>query len=136
MKVRSARIESSPKLMIIPMIDIIFFLLVFFMMSTLNMVHQKALSVDLPKAMTANQMENKTTSITLLADGMIQIDETIVSKAEMKNSVMQKLQENNEMAVVLRADKLTEHGKVIEVMDTLKEVGVKKLAIAAEKKGT
>lgn len=100
------------------------------------MVHQKALPVDLPKAMTANQMENKTTSITLLADGMIQIDETIVSKAEMKNSVMQKLQENNEMAVVLRADKLTEHGKVIEVMDTLKEVGVKKLAIAAEKKGT
>ena len=70
MKVRSARIEPSPKLMIIPMIDIIFFLLVFFMMSTLNMIHQKALPVDLPKAITVNQMERKTTSITLLADQM------------------------------------------------------------------
>ena len=136
MKTRSARIESSPKLMIIPMIDIIFFLLVFFMMSMTNMVYQKALAVDLPPAMTAKHMEKKTTAITLLANGMIQVDESIVSKEELKNSVKQKLKDNQELAVVLRADKVAEHGKVIEVMDALKAAGVKTLAIAAERKGT
>ena len=81
-------------------------------------------------------MEKKTTAITLLANGMIQVDESIVSKEELKNSVKQKLKDNQELAVVLRADKVAEHGKVIEVMDALKAAGVKTLAIAAERKGT
>ncbi len=50
--------------------------------------------------------------------------------------MIHKIHENKDSAVVLRADKIVEHGKVVEVMDALKEAGVKKLAIATEKKGS
>ena len=53
MKLRERRIVENPRLMIIPMIDIIFFLLVFFMMSTMFMVEQKVLPVVLPAASAA-----------------------------------------------------------------------------------
>lgn len=53
MKLRSLRTQRQPRLMIIPMIDIIFFLLVFFMMSTLYMVEQRTIPVNLPQAAAA-----------------------------------------------------------------------------------
>ena len=53
MKLRERRISENPRLMIIPMIDVIFFLLVFFMMSTMFMVEQKVLPVTLPAASAA-----------------------------------------------------------------------------------
>ena len=48
MKIRERRFSENPRLMVIPMIDIIFFLLVFFMMSTMFMIEQKVLPVVLP----------------------------------------------------------------------------------------
>lgn len=136
MKVRSARIQSSPKLMIIPMIDIIFFLLVFFMMNTLDMIHQKTLPIDLPQAKSVQQADNLPLSVTILADGRISMEETIVSFDELSQNMIHRIHENKDSAVVLRADKIVEHGRVVEVMDVLKEAGVKKLAIATEKKGS
>lgn len=136
MKVRSARIQSSPKLMIIPMIDIIFFLLVFFMMNTLDMIHQKTLPIDLPQAKSVQQADNLPLSVTILADGRISMEETIVSFDELSQNMIHRIHENKDSAVVLRADKIVEHGRVVEVMDILKEAGVKKLAIATEKKGS
>lgn len=56
MKLKSLMFEKKPKIMIIPMIDIIFFLLVFFMVSMLTMVSQKSIDLNLPKASTS-QME-------------------------------------------------------------------------------
>ena len=52
MNLQSFRMKSKPEFMIIPMIDIIFFLLVFFMMNSLQTIAQKALSVQLPQATT------------------------------------------------------------------------------------
>ena len=53
MKLESMNVEKKPKIMIIPMIDIIFFLLVFFMMSMLSMVVQKSINLNLPQTATA-----------------------------------------------------------------------------------
>ena len=53
MRLRDRRAFEKPEVMIIPMIDIMFFLLVFFIMSTLYMVNLKTVDVNLPKAQTA-----------------------------------------------------------------------------------
>lgn len=132
MKVRSNRIESTPELMIIPMIDIIFFLLVFFMCSTLQMVHQKSLPVQLPEASAARQDINKSLAVTLQADGRIGVGEEVVPLEQVERAVKVLLMEKEELPVILRADKTAEHGKVIAVMDALKSAGVQKLSIAAE----
>ena len=60
MKLESLGVEKKPKIMIIPMIDIIFFLLIFFMMSMLSMVVQKSINLNLPQTTSARLNMDKT----------------------------------------------------------------------------
>lgn len=71
MKLQDHKTSQTPTLMIIPMIDIIFFLLVFFMMSMLNMVTQKTIPVKLPAAATASVDRTKSVPVAIKADGSI-----------------------------------------------------------------
>lgn len=129
------RTKRKPIFMIIPMIDIIFFLLVFFMMNSLQTVAQKALSVQLPQAQHASAPVQMPIIITVDAQGHITLDNKPVSIQEATVMMKQHMAENPEAAVVLQADKNTIHGQVVVVMDMLKSSGVKRLAIAAEQKG-
>jgi len=121
--------------MIIPMIDIIFFLLVFFMMNSLQTVAQKALDVQLPQAQTATAPVQLPIIMTLDADGHITIDNNPMSITESAAIMKRHMEENPNAAVVLQADQRTAHGQVVAVMDMLKGAGVKRLSIAAEQKG-
>ena len=128
------RTGKKPVFMIIPMIDIIFFLLVFFMMNSLQTVAQKALAVQLPQAQSASAPAQLPIIMTLDEEGHITIDNKPVSITESATIMKQHMQENANAAVVLQADKRTAHGQVVAVMDMLKTSGVKRLSIAAEQK--
>lgn len=136
MNIKNNRITRSPKLMIIPMIDIIFFLMVFFLFSTLQMVYQKSLPVNLPVASQSHQEAPKPISITITADDKVSIGDTVVPLSEVKARVAQMTNNSSatETPVILRADTSVEHGKVVEVMDQVKQAGVTKLAIATQEK--
>lgn len=129
------RPKKKPVFMIIPMIDIIFFLLVFFMMNSLQTVAQKALSVQLPQASHASQAVQMPIIITVDKEGHITMDNKPVSIDEASAMMQKHMSENANAAVVLQADRSTAHGQVVAVMDMLKQAGVKRLAIAAEQKG-
>ncbi|WP_278547348.1 ExbD/TolR family protein [Megamonas funiformis] len=133
MNIRSNRVARPPRLMIIPMIDIIFFLMVFFLFSTLQMVYQKSMPVNLPVASSSHQEAPKPVAITLMKDGTISIGDTVVSIEEIKLRVEQ-LADKADTPVILRADENVEHGKVIKVMDEIKSAGVTKLSIATQEK--
>lgn len=133
MNIRSNRVARPPQLMIIPMIDIIFFLMVFFLFSTLQMVYQKSMPVNLPVASSSHQEAPKPVAITLMKDGTISIGDTMVSIEEIKPRVEQ-LADKADTPVILRADENVEHGKVIKVMDEIKSAGVTKLSIATQEK--
>ena len=128
------RTGKKPVFMIIPMIDIIFFLLVFFLMNSLQTVAQKALAVQLPQAQSASAPAQLPIIMTLDEEGHITIDNKPVSIQESATIMKQHMQENANAAVVLQADKRTAHGQVVAVMDMLKTSGVKRLSIAAEQK--
>ena len=128
------RTGKKPVFMIIPMIDIIFFLLVFFMMNSLQTVAQKALAVRLPQAQSASAPAQLPIIMTIDEEGHITIDNKPVSIQESATIMKQHMQENANAAVVLQADKRTAHGQVVAVMDMLKTSGVKRLSIAAEQK--
>ena len=128
------RTGKKPVFMIIPMIDIIFFLLVFFMMNSLQTVAQKALAVQLPQAQSASAPAQMPIIMTLDEEGHITIDNKPVSIQESSDIMKRHMQENANAAVVLQADKRTAHGQVVVVMDMLKQAGVKRLSIAAEQK--
>lgn len=133
MNIRSNRVARPPRLMIIPMIDIIFFLMVFFLFSTLQMVYQKSMPVNLPVASSSHQEAPKPVAITLMKDGTISIGDTVVGIEEIKPRVEQ-LADKADTPVILRADENVEHGKVIKVMDKIKSAGVTKLSIATQEK--
>src|SRR5215471_11998396 len=121
---KKARIE------IIPMIDTIFFLLVFFMISTLSMARYTGLPVNLPKAATGQQTPDESAAITITADGKIAIDQQDVPRGQIGEFLKARLVKNPELLVLINADEKVEHGAVIEIMDVARQAGVSKMAIA------
>lgn len=134
MRFRNVRRTNSPQFMIIPMIDIIFFLLVFFMMNSLQTTTQRAMSVQLPQAARVEVPSQVPVIITVDAAGHIALDAKTMPVEAAAAQLKDKVAANPQLAVVLQADQSTPHGQVVAVMDMLKSAGVKKLGIAAEKK--
>lgn len=117
--------------MIIPMIDIIFFLLVFFMMNSLQTVAQKALAVQLPQFQHASAPAQLPIIVTLDAKGHITVDSKLVSIDEAEGIMKAHMVQNKNANVILQADKQAAHGQVVAIMDMLKAAGVSRLAVAA-----
>ena len=135
MKVRSLRTTSTPRLMIIPMIDIIFFLLVFFMMSMLSMVVQKAMPVSLPSAQTAKVDLDRKLPVTITAEGRIYIEQELVTEEILIRRMQAELAKGSDnLTVILRADAKANYGVFVTVLDTLKKVGVQRISIATDSK--
>ena len=135
MKRRSLGIEKAPEIMIIPMIDIVFFLLVFFMLSTMYMVEQKTIPVNLPQA-TSAAIDNKTNfTVTLKDDGSIYLED---QQTDIQTLLMQatKEQKNNpSFAIIIRADKDINYDKVVSFIDTLKKAGITRFGLATNGAG-
>ena len=132
MKLRDRRITENPRLMIIPMIDVIFFLLVFFMMSTMFMVEQKVLSVTLPAASAAQVDTARTTPVTVMADGTLRFDDAVVSLAALEEKIQMALAGNRDSRFVLRADRAVAYGRVVEVLDIFRKLNIQRLTVAVE----
>ena len=75
MRLQQLDVDKKPKIMIIPMIDIIFFLLVFFMMSMLTMVVQKSISLNLPQTVTSKLEIEKALPVAVTSDGQIYVEQ-------------------------------------------------------------
>ena len=135
MKLRSLRVESQPELMIIPMIDIIFFLLVFFMLSTLSMVEQHTIPVNLPQASAVQQDIPRSVNITVTQNGNIMFDQEEIPLSLLAKRVGIELTKQPDNVFVLRADKQVEYGKVVTVLDELKLAGARRVSVATEQKG-
>jgi biopolymer transport protein ExbD len=125
---KKARIE------IIPMIDTIFFLLVFFMISTLSMRQFKGMPVNLPKAAAGQQAPAESIAITINKDHQIFLDKQAVDQTTLGNLLREKIAKNAELLVVINADDGVEHGRVVEVMDMARGANVAKMAIAVKPK--
>jgi len=123
---KKARIE------IIPMIDTMFFLLVFFMVATLSMTTQNSLPVNLPHASGIQSEKQQVFTLTLTKDDKLFYDkEQITSPADAAQRLKKASQENKQTSVIINADRSVEHGRVIELMDAIRQSGVTKIAIAA-----
>ena len=123
---KKARIE------IIPMIDTIFFLLVFFMISTLSMSQFKGMPVNLPKAASGQQAPAESAAITIDKDSRLFLNQQAIDKAALGEALRQQLVKNPEMLVVINADDGVQHGQVVEVIDIARSANVAKMAIAVK----
>ena len=124
---RSARIEM------IPLIDIVFLLLVVFIYAMLSMTVHRGILVELPESSTAEVDHEEHFSVTLAADGTVYMDLDPVDLAELTERVAQERRLRGGLHVQVNAHKDIRHGHLVEVLDSIREGGVKSLSIMTEK---
>ncbi len=134
MKRRSLGIEKAPEIMIIPMIDIVFFLLVFFMLSTLYMNTEQQIPLSLPKASTSTAKTVEPMTISLTADRKVYLNDKELSKEQLKQELKVIVANEPNQAFVVRASKDIVYQEVVLVLDELKVQGAKYVSIATERK--
>ncbi len=120
---------------IVPMIDVVFALLTFFIMSTLTLTRSEGLPVNLPGAQTAKPInQERPVEVTIDAKGSLSIDRQAVELSELRDRIKKALSNNTQKTVLIRADEQVTHGKVVAVMDAVRQVAGAKLAIASQRK--
>lgn len=135
MKRRDFREKTQPLVMIIPMIDIMLFLLVFFMISTIYMVQTNTLPVILPHASSAKQETRlNVVPITILESGDVIFDKDTVPNQNLGEKIHAAIERDKEVIFVLRGDKSARYERVVAVLDLLKKSGASRVSIATEMK--
>lgn len=119
---------------IIPMIDTMFFLLVFFMLSSLALVRQNSIQVNLPKASTAKKQNPVDLTVTIDKDRRVFVNKSMVSIDNLGMSLLQMAggasADLSTASVVINADLTVPHGLVVSCIDHAREVGITHFAIA------
>lgn len=134
MRINSLQTDEKPVLMIIPMIDIIFFLLVFFMMSMLTMVTQKTIALNLPKTTVAKVDTTKTVPVSVTKDGQIYVEQDPVTLEELSARLATMKTDDEKLTVVLRGDTEVNYGAVVSVMDVIRLSGIERVSMATDGK--
>jgi len=135
MRLRDRRHMEKPDIIIIPMIDIMFFLLVFFMLSTLYMVNLKTVDIHMPQAAHAETQLKVTYVVTMKDDGSLWLEDKPIAEQELLQRVAQQQANNPQFAVVVRADQKLDYGMVMGLLDKIKGAGVNKVGLAAASAG-
>lgn len=127
---------SEPQVIIIPMIDIMLFLLVFFMVSTIYMVQTNTIQINLPAA-AASRSETRPNivNLTINHEGYVYFGTEEQPTVNLAKSVQQQLSNDAETVFVLRGDRKAEYNDVVKVLDLLKKTGVRHVSIATEQRG-
>jgi len=127
--------REEPRVDLTPMVDVVFLLLIFFMIST-TFVDTAGISIKLPESSSQQvAKEPQELKVYLSQDGKIFIKDEPVPLAEFKNRLSQYQTEASETTFLLFADRDTKHGQVVEIMDLARQAGFSKLAIATEGEG-
>lgn len=120
---RKARIE------IVPMIDIMFFLLVFFIMFTLDMIPATGIDSRLPASATADRLESPQVVISLDAAGLIQVDRQSLTLEQLSAMLRER---GEDVRVIIAGAESAAVGDLVAVMDTCRLAGVARIGIATQ----
>ena len=134
MKRSSVGIQKEPTIMIIPMIDIVFFLLVFFMMSTLYMNTEEQIPLNLPKAPSSSAKTIEPITISLTATHKMYLNEREIVPDQLGNEIQGIVAKEPQQAFIVRASEDIAYKDVINILDNLKISGARFVSVATERK--
>ena len=124
-------IDNKNKIDILPMIDIIFSILAFLIISSLYLTRVETISVDLPKASNSIKQNNKFVNISIDKSGNLFINKIRTELQDLKVKLVNLTNENKNL-VLLNADKDISHGYVINVLDVLRSIDGLKIGISTK----
>lgn len=131
MKIRR-RESKKARIEIIPMIDVIFFLLVFFMVSSLAMTKINSMPVALPKTSSSPEAIKQDIILTIRADKSIFLNKNAVTLDNLGTQLAYEMHDRPQDTVVVNSDESVPYGLVVQVMDRARQIGVRKFALATE----
>lgn len=134
MEFRQRRQLKRTKIEIIPMIDTIFFLLVFFMLSSLALVKLNGLPVNLPKASTASRQQTADVTLTIDRNRRLYVNARPVAFTDLGPTLAAHASDApggiSNVSVIINADLSVPHGLVVHCIDAARAVGISRFAIA------
>ena len=128
---RHQSVPDETELDMTPMLDIVFIMLIFFIVTT-SFVKESGVSVSTPQAQTADRQENANIFVAITAAGEVWIDRRPVDPRAIRTIVARLHADKPEGAVIIQADQSATTQVLVEVMDQVRLAGVEKIAIAAD----
>ena len=126
--------ESENSINILPMIDIIFAILSFFIISSLYLTKIDSIKVNLPKSSTAVREQNKPQIITIDNNEKIYFNSNEISLKNISTLIRTNIENIEEPIVILRADTSVKHGLIVSLLDELRKIENLKIGISTDKK--
>lgn len=115
---------------IAPLVDVVLLLLIFFMLTS-NMVNPAGFKINLPVSSSQLPREEAGLVVTIDRDGSTYLGPDLVARAQLSRALSREFSSRGERDLIIRADRDTRHGEVVEVMTIAKEAGWNRLAVQA-----
>ena len=130
MRKRRRSEEEDSGIDLTPMLDVVFIMLIFFIVTT-SFVKESGIDVNRPSASTAKKKERATILVGISQSGEIWIQKRRVDIRSVRANIERLHAESPEGTVVIQADKLSETGTLVDVMDQVRLAGVESISVAA-----
>src|ERR1700761_4381249 len=127
--------RERPRLEIVPMIDIMMFLLVFFVMIVLRMIPDSGVTLSLPGAATAQQLPHTQVVIIIDAQGNLHVQDHVMSPDALE-TYLQGVKASHNTDVIIAGDKGTSLQELMNVMDVTRKAGITSIGIATNNQGS
>ena len=131
MKIGSPLPEKKARIEIIPLIDIMFFLLAAFMMASLTMIKMQSIKMDLPTAtMASRDFKPDIVNISVNKAGDVYVEKKLINYVDLRSYLSNKFRANTNVPVYISGDKDATHGTVINVLDLVRREGIQRVSFA------
>ena len=125
--------KKAPEIMLSPMIDMMFLLLIFFIVSAMYMSELKTIPVKLPVASETITQSTVRFTVTIKDDGAYWLGDKVIGKPELINRAREEQKKDEKFSVVIRADENVQYKAVIGLLDSFKKAGISRVGLATEK---
>jgi biopolymer transport protein ExbD len=132
MRRRHRKALFTPQMMLSPMIDLIFQLLVFFIVSTMYMSNTRVIPVQLPVAQQSQQVQKNSFTVTVKKDGQLYLDDNKVELNALVTDAALASKRDPNFSIIIRSDTGAEYGQVVRLLDALKGGGVTRFGLATD----
>jgi biopolymer transport protein ExbD len=135
MKIDYKQPDQEVRIELIPLIDVIFCILTFFILGALALTRQNAINVDLPQAATGVTQMREILVVSVDPVGQVYIDKDPVTAEQLLKTLQEYIRNKPQGQIVLYASRLSSYNDVVRVLDILRSVGGDRVALATLKEG-
>ena len=125
----SKALTTLEQINLTPLIDVILLLLIFFLLSA-SLTSQSGINVKLPKAITSDAIKEENLTITVTSENVIYLNNKIITVKELRRELKKNV--NKSRPVLIKADRRSSMGRIVDVWDLCRELGIEKINIATD----